>query len=433
MKATVENINSVQQKINVIVPTEKVNEAFTDSFKRIQKKAKLQGFRPGKAPLSLIKRQYKEQVAYEISENLIKNNIFTAIKEHKLKPISSPNVENVDFPEQDKIFKFTAVIDIFPEINIGDKYKQLNISHPVRKFREESLAEELKKIARSHAKSKPLGDPNTAASKNMLAVVSYQTNYQGQKLPQLSAEKSSVALGHQELMPEIEEVVLGLKINETKEDNFDAPTSYQDSKIAGKNLNITMTLHELKTLSIPSLDDELAKDLNFESFQKLQETIETNLQKQIAQQNKEAKEAATFDELHKKISFEVPPVMVDQVIDNIINTICRTEKDKKQTLQNKDIRKSIAPEARRRAKNTLVLYEIAKNEKITISDDSIKQFINQNAPKGSDSGSKQEIESIFEKNKEKIREDLLFEKTLEKIVSYATINTTPEKTNQASN
>ena len=89
--------------------------------------------------------------------------------------------------------------------------------------------------------------------------------------------KNGVEATIKKYAPEIEEVILGLKINETKEDKFDAPTSYQDSKIAGKNLNITMTLHELKTLSIPSLDDELAKDLNFESFQKLQETIENHM------------------------------------------------------------------------------------------------------------------------------------------------------------
>lgn len=426
MKTIVENINSVQQKINITLPAEEVNKAFNKSFLNIQKKANIQGFRPGKAPLSLIKRQYQHQVGYEISESLIKNNLFNAIKEQNLKPISSPNIEHVDTPQENKQFAFTAIIDIYPEIQVEEKYKNLDISYSTTEFENDLLEKELKNIARRQAKSATIDDPNAVASENMLANVSYAAFDQEEKIEALCVDKRSLALGHDEVIPEIEAQIFGIKVNETKSVDVHIPKSYPDTKLSDKTFNFKITVHELKTLEIPSLDDELAKDLNFDNFDALKKVVKDNIVAQIEQKNKEAKDSATFDALHKNITFDVPPVMVDQVIDNIIATFCRTEAERKEALANKEIRTTIKPEAQRRAKNTLMLYEIAKSEKIEISDENIKTFLKDKQPQ-SQKLDQEELEKIFNQNKEKIREDLLFEKTLEKILTFATVKNTPKK------
>ena len=127
LTSSVEEINSVQRRIKVSLPPDLVAIAFEDAYRKVQKKAKLQGFRPGKAPITIIKKFYGDSVRSDVGEQLINKHLFQILKDKNINPIAPPVVENMDVPASDKPFTFSAIVDIMPEIDVKN-WKGLTLS-----------------------------------------------------------------------------------------------------------------------------------------------------------------------------------------------------------------------------------------------------------------------------------------------------------------
>src|SRR5690348_16062367 len=109
MKSTIEQLNPVQYRVNVEVSPEEVDAAFDTAYRKIQKKAKIQGFRPGKAPINVVRKLYGANVSHEVAETLINTHLFKALNEQTIRPIASPMVETKEHPSHGKLFSFSAV------------------------------------------------------------------------------------------------------------------------------------------------------------------------------------------------------------------------------------------------------------------------------------------------------------------------------------
>ena len=118
MQVTVETINPVTKKVSIEIPAERVDAEIEKTYAGIQKKAKLQGFRPGKAPLQLIKRTYSDSMRDEVMRRFYEQTLFKALDEHKIEPVDSPTIES-DLLEQGSPFKYSALVEIMPEILLG--------------------------------------------------------------------------------------------------------------------------------------------------------------------------------------------------------------------------------------------------------------------------------------------------------------------------
>ena len=128
MKSTIEDINSVQKRLKIECETEEVNQAFLDSYKNVKKKAKIQGFRPGKAPIEMIKKLYGASVAGEVADQLIRKHLFEAISSNELNPVSTPVLETNDLPSEGEAFNFSVIIDQMPEFEVKG-YKGLKLEY----------------------------------------------------------------------------------------------------------------------------------------------------------------------------------------------------------------------------------------------------------------------------------------------------------------
>lgn len=418
MQSKLDKINSVEQKLVVTVPSERVNEAFTSAYKRYQKKAKIQGFRQGKAPLYLIKKAYMEQALYDVSDALINENMKVALDEHELNPIASPQITDLSQLSQDQEFSFTATITIYPTIDLNDAHKALEVSYPVKDFNEDSCGEELEKLRRYSAKSAPIEDAEATLQANgHLAVVTCDAELEGQKIQRYCLADKRVAMGFNEMPKEIEEKIIGLKKGESTE--FNAKLS-ADAELADKELHFNVTLTDLMTFDLPALDDTFAKEFKQETIQGLKDIIRKNLVEQNDRANQAAKENALLSALKEKVSFDVPMTITNQVIDSMIQDMYGKHPQVKELLKNKELRKNLIPEAESKAKNTMLLWEVAKAEKIEASDDEIKEAIS----KSLGEQDKDKADEVFANSKERVRENLVFEKTLSALESLAKLNPT---------
>src|SRR5438477_11263625 len=122
MKAIVEDINSVQRRIKVTVPSEDVNKAFSAYFQRVRGKAKVHGFRPGKVPMTLIKKMYSGSGSYDIVDQLIRDHLLSSIRESGVRAISQPYVESSNIPAENEPYEISAIVDVLPEIKLDAQH-----------------------------------------------------------------------------------------------------------------------------------------------------------------------------------------------------------------------------------------------------------------------------------------------------------------------
>lgn len=416
MKSNIEEVSSVQKKINITVPQENVNKAFTDAYKRYQKKSNIRGFRPGKAPLYLIKSNYGAQISYEVSDALLDGSIRSALMEHKIEPISRPHVSDFNAPAADEDFSFSATVEVFPKIPLGESYKGLEGSYKVSHCKDEDIERELQALRRHTIRTAPVEDASTALEAEAhMAVISYESKSEDKRIARLSGQSFRVAMGLSEIHPEIESALVGMKKGETKEIET---TLSADPEFGQKPLKISLSLEDILKFSLPELDDNLAKELKQDNLAALKVFVKKNLEDRIENSNRSNLEGALLDALGEKVSFDVPPAIISQVIDGMIEELYGQSEGVKALQQDKQFRDRLAPEAIKRAKNTLLLWEVAKAEKIDVSSDEIKDYIKKSLGNGADEA---KVEDLFVKSQERIKETLVFEKVIEVLTSSANL------------
>lgn len=422
LTTTIEEINSVQRRVKVAVAPALVTKAFDDAYRNIQKKAKLQGFRPGKAPLTLIKKLYSDSVRGEVVEALINKHLFEVLRERKINPVTSPVVENIEQIAPDKEFAFSAVVDVMPEIKVKD-YKGLNLTAEKNEVKEETVTREIDFLRRRNAKTKSVA-ADAVAGPGHLASIGHKVFHEGNLIENMDVEEFQVALGFKEIFADLENAITGMKVGETKRAKITLPAEYNDAALAGKPVDFEITLKSLQELTMPAVDDEFAKDIGFDSAVKLDESIRSQLHKHADKLRRQKLEGQIMNELRARNAFDVPPSMVDQVIDSMIMELnVPDEKEKKKLLKNEDLRKSFRETAKTKAQNTLMLWRIAQEEKIEVTDDAIRSHVKENMP-GVDTWEEKKLDDLVRSLRPRLQDNLVFELALDYVIAQSKITET---------
>ena len=213
MQVHVEDISSVQKKITIEIPAERVNEEIDKAYSAIQKKAKLQGFRPGKAPMQLIKRTYSDAMRDDVMRRLYQQTLYKAMDEHKVEPIDSPTIES-DILEPGVPFKYSAIIEVMPQILLNE-YTGLTVNKEKYVSKPENIDGELKRMQEKMAQLIPL-DEDVAVENGHTVSVDYSITVEGSPEENSGAQTAEVEVGTNRLIPGLEEQLIGLKSGESK-------------------------------------------------------------------------------------------------------------------------------------------------------------------------------------------------------------------------
>lgn len=419
MKSSVEKINPVQYRLNIEVTSEEVNSAFETALKKIQRKAKIQGFRPGKAPLNVIKKLYGSNVSADVHQDLINKHLFKALDEQTIRPIASPVVDADKLPEQNEAFTFSAVVDIMPTIEI-EKYKGVEVSVEKFNVKEETIERELKMLRRRSAKTRAV-EAGAKAAKGMLAAVSHTASIDGKDLPQMNVNDMTVQLGEDEIFADLENAMLGMTVGETKQATVKVPDTYQDPEVAGKDVTFNITLNDLKHMDIPELTDEFAKEMDFENVAALQEDVRKHMNSRAEDLRRQRLENAILDKILANYPFEVPPAMVDQVIDSLINEQrFSSEEERKGALRNKEFRDAFLETAKRRTQNTLILWHVTQKENLQATEEEIAERVNGVAAQFGITDPKR-LAQVKRNLEARVRENMVFEKAMDYLVQNAQV------------
>ncbi|RYZ59780.1 MAG: trigger factor [Proteobacteria bacterium] len=427
MKAHVEEVSSVQRRIKVELSAIDVKSAFDSVYKNLQGKARINGFRPGKAPLNVIKKMYGSSIAYDVADQLVRNNLFTAIEKESLRPISAPVLETFDLPKEDAEYTFSAIVDILPALSI-DGYKGLNLSASVVDVSDSDVEREIEFIQRRQAKSKDAAE-GTVAKAGHVVNISQKATIDGEEFSEFTFDKVPVELGKNYLLPELETAVVGMKVGDEKKVEIAVPEHVLDKSKVGKTAQATVKLEGITELTLPEVNDELAKDLGLESLELLKTNIRDRLDKQAEGHKRNQLETGIFEELNKTNNFEVPPSMVEQVIDSMFDEAeFSSDAERKAMKANQGEREKARETALQRARNTLILSEVIKSEKINVTDDDFDAYVKEliGGSMGGMPADAKLFESIKASMGQHARESLLFKKAIDFVISHSKITETKE-------
>ena len=275
MKSTVDKLQGLSRKLNVEIPTEKVQLAFDKVYKGIQKKANIKGFRQGKAPIATIKTIYADQVKSDVVNELINEAYQSALDEHKMEPVGYPKVSFQPIDENAS-FNFTAEFEIRPEVQVKN-YENLNVLKEKMEIPEDRVGQILENIRTSQAETVTVFE-DRALIVGDVAEVDFVGLVNGQPLPNGSATGHQLEIGAKQFIEGFEEGLLGMKIGESRNLNLKFPDGYHEASLSGAPVNFDVKLTGIKKKSLPELSDELAKKAG--EFQTLDQ-LKTQIRKDI--------------------------------------------------------------------------------------------------------------------------------------------------------
>jgi len=376
MQVTVEAINPVTKKVSIEIPAERVDSEIEKSFAGIQKRAKLQGFRPGKAPMQLIKRTYRDAMQDEVMRRFYEQTLFKALDEHKIEPVDSPTIESGAL-EQGAPFKYSAVVEIMPEILLG-QYTGLEVKKEKFVLNPENIEGEIGRMRENMAQLVPV-EEGSATENGHIVAIDYEFSVPGFPGESSSAENAELEIGANKMVPGFEEQLVGLKCGEQKEVRINLPETYNNKEAAGKEAIFLVTVKEIKRKELPELDDEFAQQFGeYETMEQLRAKMTEYLEKQETERIENELKERVIQALIEKNPLDVPQSMVKRQLDHMLENLKNRLKGQRMSLEmmgmdEEGFRLRFRDDAEDKVKGGLLLMALVEKENITADDADFEQ------------------------------------------------------------
>ena len=269
---------------------QKVNEKLED----ISKTVKLPGFRPGKAPMSLLKSKYGKAVMGEVLEMAVNESTMKAINENNLRPAMRPKIEVKTFDEKQGL-EYSMAIEILPEIKLAD-ITSLKLQKLVAKPQTKEVTETIEKIAKSNRKTEKV-EEKRAAKKGDIVLIDFDGTVDGKAFPGMKGNDFELELGSKSFVDTFEDQLVGSKAGDSKTVKVTFPKDYGHDKLRGVEAVFKVDVKELRAPADVKLDDEFAKALGFESLAKVEEAVAQQIQGEYDQLSRVNIKRALLDAL----------------------------------------------------------------------------------------------------------------------------------------
>lgn len=394
MKVQVETLDSVRRKVEVLLPAETVQGITENIYDEVRKHAKIKGFRPGKIPKSIITQYYKDYIDDEVKKKMVENTMFEALQEAKINPLVEPHV---DFLEKEGEKGYILECEVLPEIELPE-YKGITVEVEPVKVTDDDVEKRIEGMQQMHAEIVEKGADAVVESGDFV-IIKYQGFHKGEPVEEVKAESYPVEMGNSMLMPEMEKGLMGMKANEEKEIEITFPEDYPDKNIASKILNFKVTIKEIKKKRLPQINDEFAKDLNYENMDALKQGVKNELAKEKEGLKDREITQKIMDSIMKDLTVPVPKGLLDRRIQGMVEeTMSRYQANKFTDEEMRSIEERIRGEFGKRAEDRLraeiVLARIAEKEGIKAEAHEVEERIKKIAEEANKTYN--EIRNVYE-------------------------------------
>ena len=415
---------SCRRELELEIPAEEVSKKIESVAKEFARFANVPGFRRGKAPVSLIRRKFADDIKGEVLQSLVPERVEKAVAEQKLTPVSQPQVDQLDFNEGQPL-KFRAVFEVLPEFELSN-YKGLEFEMPTMDITDQDVAKTLEELRAGVATFAPV--EGRAIADGDFAQVKLLGTPQGGGDP-LQADSVLCHIGAEETMEEFNANLKGASAGDHKSFDVDYPADYPDPKLAGKKYHYAVEVLGIKTKKLPELNDDFAKDVSdAATLDELRKKVSERLEHQRDHKHKELLHEKVLAEIVKLHDFPVPDALVEHQMDvrleRVVRSLAAQGVDPRAV--NMDwvtLRRRQEDRAKDDVKAELIIDRIATVENIDVTDEEVNHELEHLAGHGDESAeairARLTKQGALDRMKAKLRSD----KTLDWIAQNAKIKT----------
>jgi trigger factor len=413
-----------RRELELEIPAEEVAKATEKVAKEFARMARVPGFRPGKAPVTLIKKRFAEDIKSEVLQKLVPEKVEQAVAEQKLTPISQPQVDKLEFVEGQPV-KFRASFEVLPEFSLGS-YKSLEIEMPEMTITDEDVDKTLKEMGERAATFAPV-EGREVQDGDYVQIKLVGTPEGGGE--PLKADSVLCHVGAEETMAPFNENLRGAKVGDHKDFDVAYPADYPDEKLAGKTFHYSVDVLGLKTKSIPELNDEFAKDVSDAgSLDELKKKVRESLEHERDHRQKDLQREKVLAELVKLHEFPVPEALVEHQMDvrleRVVRSLANQGVDPRAV--NVDwvsLRRKQEDRAKDDVKAELVVDRIATEEKIEVTDEDLQHELEHMAGHSGQSAEALRASLTKQGTLDRMKAKLRSDKTLDWLAQNATVKT----------
>lgn len=378
MEYKVEDASPVKKKVNISVPAEEATAAISATVAMYKMRTNIKGFRPGKAPSSMIEAQYHSQIYNEATTDLVNLQINQIMGELGVTPLSRIDVDAKEIVKGED-FNYSISFEVAPEFELP-KYKGLSVEKEKSEVKDEELAEVEKRMLENAAETKVLEDVRNPEDGEIVSV-SFSTFQDGNPVEGLKAENFDMVLGEGQSLPEFEELVKKLKTGEDGEEEITFPEDFINTELAGQTVTMKVKLHAIKERIIPELTDAVAQKAGgFESVEQMRQVIRDSYMNSREELNKSNAQKVLLKDLMESVDFPLPQSMVEDRAERLVRDLeYKLDRQGKSFAATgrteEEVRTEFIPEAEETVKSEILLLAIAKEEGIEVTPQEIDAFL----------------------------------------------------------
>ena len=419
MKINNKKLENAIVELTVAFDVEEWKETQKKALDKLAKKVKIDGFRPGKAPVAMVKaRVSKASILEEATDMILQANFVKILDEAKVEPIAQPAL-SIDKVNKDEL-EVKILVPVKPEVELGE-YKGLEVKKTRVTVTKKEIEEQLANYQSQFAELSVKEDGKVA--KGDTAVIDFEGFVDGVAFEGGKGENYPLEIGSGAFIPGFEDQLIGMGIDKEQEIKVTFPEDYGAADLAGKEAVFKVTVHEIKEKHLPEIDDELAKDVNIdgvETLDQLKDHIKANIKSRKENENEQKFMDDIYNTLIENSKVETSEALLNQEQEMMLQEIEQNlqrqglnfEVYEQFTGKNKDaIKEEIKPQAEQRVKINAILAAIVEEEKLVVSDEELEAELQKIA----DYYKKEldEVKKIFEGNMSRIENDILTRKAID--------------------
>lgn len=372
MQVSVESSEGLERRMTVELPAEQVNKEVEKRLKTISRSAKIDGFRPGKVPLSIIRKRYTDQVLMEVHGELVQSTYFEALGQEKLQPAGEPVIEPVP-KEQGEGFCYTAIFEVMPEIKLSDM-SNTTIKRPVSEVTDQDVEQMIDKLRKQHTTWE---DVERKSQDGDQLTINFKGMMDGEAFEGSSADGVPLILGSNSMIKGFEAGLVGAEAGEKRTLELVFPEEYQVENLKGKDAVFEVEVTKVAEPVIPELDDEFIKTFGMAdgTAETFRDEIRSNMERELKDKIGALLKDRAMDALLESNEISVPKSMVKQEAQTL-------KEQTKQNMQQHGQESSVdlpldlfEDQAKRRVSLGLIVAEVIKENEIKLDEERVKEKI----------------------------------------------------------
>lgn len=374
MQVSVESGNGLERRMTVAIEEDRISEAVEKRLKDMTRTVKMNGFRKGKVPLSVIKQQYGPQVRNEVLGEVVQSSFYEAIQKEDLKPAGLPSIDTKDSKAGEGL-EFTATFEVYPEVKLASLDKT-TIETTTCEIADGDIDDMIETIRKQNMNFETT---DRAAEDGDRVNIDFTGSLDGEEFAGGAAKDTPLVLGQGRMIPGFEDGIIGAKAGDDITVDVTFPESYQAKELAGKPAQFAIHVNSVEAPVLPEVDAEFAKKLGIDDgdLDKMREELRSNMEREMQQRVKSKNKEAVMNALIEANKIDVPAALIDSEAQALAQQM-------QQQLQAQpgagDNFPAFAPDmfkeqAERRVILGLLMSEMVKEHDIKVDDDKVKAMV----------------------------------------------------------